>query len=387
MCYAGGPRCSSHVRDELQGTQNKLAQLRAENASQEKVMEYYEKVQLLEREFSSTPQGQKHLENQINNYLKAGHMDKADEYEIKLYYAKQLRTHDMQERKKRLQANPQEITNHKLSTASHNRDEDTPESIAERAQIMAENRRILNESRLGQNNSAFATRSSEGLVTPNEIHEQYSSYDSALIPQANDITKISSIVETINNGATTSASIGESLRMADRQGHYYANAGVYLGLIEKQESLYDGAHDYTLTENGRKVLESSDHERAEHIRKMVNATPLMQVYHNSGRDPKAVVEKMKESENSLDSNTLQRRLATVVAWDKTVNNKKFVEELKSVHKDTGEQSIIAGQKLKAVRAEKKLKEKKLDEARGGFCEIHGTMRSPMGVCFDCQDEM
>lgn len=374
MCYKGGPRCANHVGKELTQAKSALAELQTKQADEEAVMKQYIQVEKLQREYYSTPSGQKELAGKIDEAIEAGDMSTADNLEMNMHFASLLRKTDMEARRQRL-------LKEGIESQTTTCDSVDPHAGIERDKINAEDRQLA---RQAQTRTMVAERNGN-LVTPEATNVKYSDYDSSLMPQANDISKISSIVEGVNNGANNANAIGDTLALSGRQGHYYANAGVYIGLLEKHESAYEGGgHDYGLTENGRMILESPAEERAEHIRNMVNATPLMQTYHESGRDQDAVREQLRGME--LDENTIERRLSTVVQWDKTVNNESFVKNLSSTHDVANKRSVIVARKLEEARAEKKLKETKMAEDRGGYCPIHGTMRSPAGKCFDCEEE-
>lgn len=374
MCYTGGPRCANHVGKELAQAKESLAKLQQNKSNEDAIMTQYIHVEKLQREYYSTPTGQKELEVKIDQALSDGDMATADHLEMHKHFASLLRKNDMEARRKRLEKEGLEANQSSCDSID-------PHGGVERDHINAEDRRIA---RKEQRQTASADKNT-ALVTPQATTVKYSDYDSSLTPQANDINKISSMVAVVNNGANSSNAIGETLALSDRQGHYYANAGVYIGLLEKHESAYEGGgHEYALTENGRIVLESPEEERAEHIRNMVNATPLMQTYHESGRDEEAVRDQMREM--GLADGSIERRVSTVVQWDKTINNSNFVKNLASTHDVASKRSIIVARKLEEARAEKKLKEAKAAEDRGGYCPIHGSMRSPEGKCFDCEEE-
>lgn len=376
MCYTGGPRCSGHVGNEVAFAQAKLNDAKAKHKGNDhpEVYEAYQKLETLEREYNSTPTGQKALLAEIDAFRKEGDEVEAENLEVLQMAAHSLREHDMEQRSIRLGRGE------KVTSACKR----PPESKTEAHRI---HRMDIQH---GVNlptipvKDAPSTGGKKQLVDVAPSTTVYSDYDASLVPQANNISKISSIVESINSGANTSSSIAESLEMQDRQGHYYANAAVYLGLATKHESSYEGGgHEYQLTENGITVLSSDPAERAGLVRNMVNSTPLMRVYHESDRNEESVKEAIREM--GLDEGTIDRRTKAVISWDNTVNAKSFVYQLNTVHTQSGERSKLAAANLEQVRKERKLKEQN-NEARGGFCEKHGTMRTTAGICFECQDD-
>lgn len=375
MCYTGGPRCASHVGNELSAAHASVAVLESKGDI-DGALVALEEQDRLQMEYNSTPTGQRELTAEIEALRKEGKAHQANSLESVLEAARGLREHDMEQRQKRLTAGD------RLSRAC----ERGPESTQETKRINAMDRlaaEARGEAVPVKTNPTSANKSPLVNVAPTT--ESYSDYDSHLVPQANSIGHISALVESVDSGANTSNSIAETLEMKGRQGHYYANAAVYLGLISKHDSAYEGGgHEYQLTENGQTVKNANPQERAEMIRKMVNATPLMRVYHESDRDEESVKEAIREM--GLDDQTVDRRAAVVVSWDKAVNNQKFVAALDQLHTVSSGRAKLAAANLENERRERKLKEQKSNEDRGGYCQKHFTMRSPAGICFQCQDD-
>lgn len=373
MCYTGGPRCASHVGKELSSARANVALLETQGDI-DSALEALQEEDRLQMEYNSTPTGQRELQAEIGALRKEGKDHQANSLESVLVAAQELREHDMGERQKRI------TSGERLSRAC----ELTPESVSETRRINAMDRAANPQSQAPAVASSKSDASQKNLVDVAPSTESYSDYESHLVPQANSIVHISALVESVDSGANTSNSIADTLDMKGRQGHYYANAAVYLGLVSKQESAYEGGgHEYQLTENGRLVKEAEPQERAEMIRSMVNATPLMRAYHASNRDEESVKQSIREM--GLDEQTVDRRAAVVVSWDKAVNNEKFVAALNHVHATSSKRAVLAAANLDNERKERKLKEAKANEARGGYCQVHFTMRSPAGVCFQCED--
>ena len=57
-------------------------------------------------------------------------------------------------------------------------------------------------------------------------------------PQANDLDKVADLVPLVESGLDTKADIAEFFEFDERQGDYYANAGRYLGLLEREDGRY-----------------------------------------------------------------------------------------------------------------------------------------------------
>ena len=69
-------------------------------------------------------------------------------------------------------------------------------------------------------------------------------------PQANDLDKIIDLVSYIGNEEKSKFEIAEYFEFDERQGDYYANAGCYIGFLERNN---DG---YLLTPLGHNVLKT-----------------------------------------------------------------------------------------------------------------------------------
>lgn len=385
MCYTGGPRCSGHVGNELAAARGNLAVLERESTKDdEKVYEAFTKKERLEMEFNSTPEGQRLLAAEVEALRKEGQESEADTTEIKMMLAADLRKADMEARAKRL------ADGERLSRACERPEVKSKESSTESRKI-AEMERKAAEARgekvETKNEARVRKADASTLMSVSPSTASYSDYDSSLIPQANKVTKIASVVESIEAGANTSSYIGKSLEMDGRQGHYYANAAVYLGLVEKVDSGYEGGgHEYRLTPNGELFKNEDSFNRGLIMRDMVNAAPLMKTYHESGRDVDTLKEEIIRTDPNISDDTVTRRAATVTSWDRTVNSKSFGYKLNEELAASKGRAKLAAFELGEERKAKKLANAKANESRGGFCEKHGTMRSPAGICFDCQDD-
>lgn len=65
-------------------------------------------------------------------------------------------------------------------------------------------------------------------------------------PQANDLDKVIDIVTNNKAGLTTKSAIADFFDFEERQGDYYANAAVYLGLLKRKP----GSEEFVLTREG-----------------------------------------------------------------------------------------------------------------------------------------
>lgn len=155
-------------------------------------------------------------------------------------------------------------------------------------------------------------------------------------PQANDLDKIVDLLALLRRGADTAAAsgvskaaIGEHFEFDERQGDYYANAGVYLGLIERS----DGG--FVMSEPGRRLIGTRSLARRtellveQMLRRPVlrDAFALLQAH---GLD----LDQLRTDElaaiisrhTSLSGTTPLRRASTVLRWLRWVaDNAELVE--------------------------------------------------------------
>lgn len=129
-------------------------------------------------------------------------------------------------------------------------------------------------------------------------------------PQANDLERVSAAVEAIHAGANTAAAVADAVDVAGREGGYYANAAVTLGLVHTAPS-NDQARTYELTELGQRFIASDPAGKVDILRDAVAATPGVQVYADGGED--AVLEMLMEG-GTLNEVTAARRTSTIRSW-------------------------------------------------------------------------
>jgi hypothetical protein len=74
-------------------------------------------------------------------------------------------------------------------------------------------------------------------------------------PQANDFEKVIDVITRFHSvNLSDKQSIAEFFNFEGRQGDYYANAGVYLGLLQRVPS----STKFVLTKNGEKIARSEN---------------------------------------------------------------------------------------------------------------------------------
>lgn len=146
-------------------------------------------------------------------------------------------------------------------------------------------------------------------------------------PQANSFDRIINLCELLHHSDSDELShddITENYKFAGRQTQYYASAGMYLGLIDKER---ENAAKYTLSDRGKKILEKTYRERqlgfAESILEHSIFSSSLSLYLQKAELPSKdeIVEIMKSTnlskggENTVYADsTYRRRAQTVRAW-------------------------------------------------------------------------
>ncbi len=394
MCYTGGPRCSSHVGEQLEKARYAFY---AANTEEERA-QAHSNLKKLEMEMNSTPNGQKALKAEVDALRKEGDFHEAESLETILTAATSLREHDMKEREKRLAGN-----------AKLGRDcKKDAESSIEQERILAQNKKynIVTDDNNAKEKTIKANsvdsvlkqqqesvsrlnedRNARGLP-PVEVSDPvvftdsvYSSYDNSLIPQAPDLEKISSVVDSIDSGATTAAYIGESLDMTARDGSYYGNGAEYLGLVQKTE-MDDNTNEYTLTTNGELFKNSNSVERVELLKELVNSTPLMKFYHENDKDRELLEEHISEVGGYQES-VAKRRASSLITWDSKLNNTSFAVSMDRTMETTKVLALSAAEKQRIESADRKAKLSKPMERSFGFCHSCFMALPATGVCSEC----
>lgn len=209
--------------------------------------------------------------------------------------------------------------------------------------------------------------------------EEYAAWP---IPQANDLDKVASVVDSISNDATTASSIGEAIEVGDRQGSYYANAAGYLGLVEKHEDDLGSTH-YALTQLGQTFANSSPAERATLMAELVNRTPLARSYRENP-DVEALQKDIASGGDGGYSDTVaKRRTSTLTTWISSVaNTEQLSNQISTQQRETYQRSIAASMKQRAETAEKR-RQASAHRATGETCTSCFMIKPVTNVCPIC----
>lgn len=140
-------------------------------------------------------------------------------------------------------------------------------------------------------------------------------------PQANKMSRIINLIELLYEKPLTKQDVTLEYSFDERQTSYYADAGRYLGLIEKSVNV-DGSIVFRLTEMGRHIMELEYKERQIAIIKQIlvhrvfNETLRQHLKMGEMPTKEAVVKIMKESNlHDIEAeSTFIRRSSTVIGW-------------------------------------------------------------------------
>lgn len=138
-------------------------------------------------------------------------------------------------------------------------------------------------------------------------------------PQANDLDKVIDIVINNKAGLTTKSAIAEFFNFEERQGDYYANAAIYLGLLKRKP---DSA-EFDLTREGQ-YISKSEHRSNRNLTLLQQMAKrptfheiLQYAYDNKIKigdvSPDFVAGVIRKYYN-INDNTARRRSSTVLSW-------------------------------------------------------------------------
>lgn len=369
MCYKSpGPRCTSHAAKELGKAQAEYdVALKSEN--EEVVLLALAKLTEAQDNFYMTPGGQKQLREEIE-----ATGDPNGELQFRLEYGVMAREEAIKEAK--VQDKGDVENESEIEAKQVVLDREHAEKLAAEKQELA---------------TANAVRKTQGKVAVSKFQNLklddptsgYGTYESSLIPEAANLDQVSSVVDSVHGGANTSVAIAESVGInTSRGGNYYANAANYIGLIRKSES--DEGHEYELTENGHAYHSGTPTERAAMMRELVNSTPIMQAYVDSGRSREALEDYIRGAGGGHEATVAKRRASSLVSWDEKLNSDSFEKDLGTNSVATKTRAIAVAERLKEERAAKERLSKITAVKSYGTCMKCYTALPATGRC-DCED--
>jgi len=134
-------------------------------------------------------------------------------------------------------------------------------------------------------------------------------------PQADDIRKVRDTIDLISWGYDSRDLIAEFWNVDKRQGDYYANAGYYLGLLEKRKNKWG------LSDKGKKFTSMPTTKRNNILFESILLHPVFSDtanYYLSTKqypDTSFVCESLqKHTDYEFSDSTLKRRTRTIMSW-------------------------------------------------------------------------
>ncbi len=140
-------------------------------------------------------------------------------------------------------------------------------------------------------------------------------------PQADKFSRLVMLMERLQNKAMTNSEITAEYAFDERQADYYANAGKYLGLIEKCAN-ENGETQFRLSSRGNEILSLPyQKKQLEIVRQIISHSvfrKVLQLHLQTGEMPSkdVIVDLMKTSNlyNIEAEETYRRRSSTVMSW-------------------------------------------------------------------------
>ncbi len=208
-------------------------------------------------------------------------------------------------------------------------------------------------------------------------------YDVWPIPQASDLEKVSSVVDSISNNATTAQAIAEALGTVEREGGYYANAAGYIGLVEKYED-DQNLTQYGLTTAGQTFFNLTPEERGSMLSEMINQTPVAQTYLDSKSPEDFEKQLMASGKTNLTDVTAKRRASSFSSWMTQLKDTKGLSDtLGKQQAETISRSILASRNQQIAREERKSQVSSTQKLEGGTCPTCFMIMPVSGICPEC----
>lgn len=199
-----------------------------------------------------------------------------------------------------------------------------------------------------------------------------------LVPQANKIANVSSVVDAIADGCYSSAEIGEAVGMCGRQGAYYPHAAHTLGLVERVSGM-DGA-GWQLTDTGAAFVGLDAGDRVDYLCGAISEIDWIATYVNEGLD---ALRAEWSFEQDLGATTIDRRLATISSWiafwtDTRVEQTKMIAEAMT---GTRERTPGIVARVQAAAQARRKSDRERDARKCSRCHI--VVAPAVGECENC----
>ncbi|MDR0900914.1 MAG: hypothetical protein LBM26_04565 [Methanobrevibacter sp.] len=141
-------------------------------------------------------------------------------------------------------------------------------------------------------------------------------------PQANSFERVINLCEHLKNQKLTKEQIAEIYSFDNRQSDYYTNAGLYLGLIDKNR--IDGKIYYSLSKKGQQIFNMLFKEKQlELVKCILRHEVFYKLFEYCTKnedlpDNNTVIEYMEKCKLRIEKETIKRRASSVLAWIKWI---------------------------------------------------------------------
>lgn len=144
-------------------------------------------------------------------------------------------------------------------------------------------------------------------------------------PQANDLDKIIDLVINNKQGLVDKITISDFFDFDERQGDYYANAAIYLGLLSRKP----GNSEFILTKEGQYISTLKNRNKRNYflLQQMLNRPTfnevIQSVYNNHNKidalNSDSIAQIIQKHIN-ISATTAKRRASTVMNWIRWINS-------------------------------------------------------------------
>jgi hypothetical protein len=139
-------------------------------------------------------------------------------------------------------------------------------------------------------------------------------------PQANDLDKVIDIITNYHSGLTSKTAIAEFFEFDERQGDYYANAAIYLGLLKRGRPRFS---EFELTREGEFIASSPNRSQRNLLllKQMIRKpsfNEITRLFVSQNYDITLLNTEMLapiiQRRVPLNDTTVRRRASTVMSW-------------------------------------------------------------------------
>jgi hypothetical protein len=148
------------------------------------------------------------------------------------------------------------------------------------------------------------------------------------IPQADNLSEVTDVVQAVANGAHTFAELGDAIGLVERQGRYYRRAAEILGFISRPTT-----NRSQLTSLGQRFVGANAQDKRTILTQAVLATrlverivPFLERRARTGATRAELQAFLNEVASLGGSSMAGRRVSTIVSWMVTLNLVKVVRD-------------------------------------------------------------